>query len=310
MARRQFGRFTRAQARACGPEAPSILASGLRTGRWQRLTPRVLCVVGAQRGWVGDLWTACLHVGTESVVSHRSAARLHGLPGVAPSTPCVTVRSGGDRGYGYGYGDGRVFQQGDLAPGQVVRIGGLTVTSAARTIVDLAPGTTKHRLGIWLDHAIAERIVSPDELIAVMRLCDRRGKPSLDALRDLVVDYLPDPRTPDGASVAALEHVIRLAGLPPGVTWFHRRGDDASRGLVDRSWLQARLILECDGRAPRDRALARLSDRRRDAQAVVEGWRTLRYVHEQFVAAPAETAATVRGIYEQRMLQLLESDVG
>lgn len=255
---------------------------------------------------MGDLWTAHLHVGHDSVVSHRSAARLHGLPGVAPSTPCLTVPSGSNRRYGAG----RLFQRGDLAPGQLVRIGGLTVTSVARTIVDLAPGSTKRVLETWLDQATAERLVTPDELLAVMRLCGCRGKASLGILEELVSCYLPR----FGPCAADLErsfrHVIRLAGLPPGVPQYRRPGDDGPAELCDRAWLQPRLIVECDGRGLRERAIARRVDGRRDAQAAAEGWQTIRYPHEQFLAAPVETATEIRRIYEQRMLHALDEAVG
>lgn len=303
---RQLGRFTRAQVRSCGPDGSSIITSRLRSGRWVRLTSKVLSLPGARRSWVGDLWTAHLHVGPDSVVSHRSAARLHGLPGVAPSTPCLTVPSGSNRKFGAG----RLFQRGDLAPGQVVRIGGLTVTSVARTIVDLAPGSTARVLETWLDLATAERLVTPDELLAVMRLCGRRGKASLDVLEELVADYLPR----SGSCAAELErsfrHVIKLAGLPPGVPQFRRPGVDGPAGLWDRAWLQPRLIIECDGRGPSERTIARRVDVRRDSQAAAEGWQTLRYPHERFVAAPVETATEIRRIYEQRMLHVLDLGTG
>ncbi len=248
--------------------------------------------------WMGEIWTARLHVGDDSVVSHRSAARIHSFPGIGRSAPCLIVPAGSNRRYP----DGRLYQRGDLAPGQVVRIGGLVITSAARTLVDLAPQASRARLEAWLDHATAERLMTPDELATVVRLNKRSGKPSLRNLELLLEEYLPGAGTPQGTLERALGYVIRKAGLPPGVAQFEHPATAGREEFVDRAWMQARLIVECDGRKWHDRITAARIDKRRDASAAAEGWQTIRYGYEELVRNPDEVARELRAIYEQRML--------
>lgn len=301
----QHGRFTRAQVRDCGAEGSWIISSRLRSGRWRRLTRRVLCLPAAPSGWLADIWTARLHVGEDAVVSHRSAARMHAFPGAARSTPCLSVPAGSNRRYPAG----RLYQRGDIVPGQVMRIGGLVVTSPARTLVDLAPGASRSRLERWLEHVTAERLATPDELVDVVRLCGRRGKPSLEALEDLLGEYLPGSGSPRGTLERALANVIRIAGLPPGVGQFEDRGAPGREQFCDRAWLQPRLIVECDGRRWHDRVTGARIDERRDASASAEGWRTVRYGYEELVRDPLSAAEELRSIYETRMLGEVSSAV-
>lgn len=254
--------------------------------------------------WMGEIWTARLHVGDDSVVSHRSAARIHSFPGIGRSIPCLIVPAGSNRRYP----DARLHQRGDLAPGQVVRIAGLVVTSAARTLVDLAPQASRARLEAWLDHATAERLMTPDELATVVGLNKRSGKPSLRNLELLLGEYLPGPGTPQGTLERALGYVIRKAGLPQGVAQFEHPVNAGRKEFVDRAWMQARLIVECDGRKWHDRLTAARIDKRRDASAAAEGWQTIRYGYEELVRNPDEIAWELRAIYEQRMLGAYPDD--
>jgi hypothetical protein len=184
----------------------------------------------------------------------------------------------------------------------VVRIDGLIVTSAARTLVDLAPGVSRSRLEIWLDHTTAERLATPDELVAVVRLCGRPGKPSLKKLGELLEEYLPGSGSAQGTLERALGNVIRLAGLPPGVAQFEHPGATGCEEFCDRAWLQPRLIVECDGRKWHDRITAARIDKRRDTSAAAEGWQTIRYGYEELVRHPKATAEELRAIYERRMV--------
>lgn len=296
----QQGRFTRAQVRACGGDGSWIITSRLRSGRWRRLTSRVLCLPGAPVDWMGDIWTARLHVGEDTVVSHRSAARMHGFPGVPRCTPCLIVPAGSNRRYPAA----RLYQRGDLAPGQLVRMSGLVVTSAARTLVDLAPGASRGRLEACLDHATAERLITPEELADVVRLCGRSGKPSLRRLEQLLEEYLPGVGCSQGTLERALGNVIRLAGLPPGVAQFKHPGATEREEFCDRAWMQPRLIVECDGRKWHDRITAARIDKRRDASAAAEGWQTIRYGYEELVRNPDDVARELRTIHERRMVGL------
>ena len=298
IAARQMQRFTRAQVRSLCDGGARILGSRVRSGRWHRLTPRVLCLPGAPTGWLADVWTAHLHVGADTVVSHRSAARIHSLPEVEEGSPCLILPAHGNRRYG----EGQLFRGGDLPPGQVVRIGLLPTTSVARTIVDLAPGASRSRLEAWLDHATAQRLVTPDEMLRVVQARSARSRPSMRALEDVLAGYLPDDGVQQGHLEGALDHVLRLAGLPRGIAQFGPPGVDSPAEFCDRAWLQPRLIVECDGRHRHDRIRTARADERRDAAAAAEGWQTVRYGWEQLVEHPQQCARQLRAVHEQRLV--------
>ncbi|MFV0317183.1 MAG: DUF559 domain-containing protein [Microthrixaceae bacterium] len=301
----QAGRFTRAQVRSVTDNASGLIGSRMRSGRWRRLTRRVLCLPGAPVGWRGEIWTAYLHVGQDSVVSHRSAGLLHGLPGIEVGPASLTLPAGCHRRYP----DGELYQRRDLPPGQREVIVGLPVTSVARTIVDLASGASRPRIEAWLDHCTAERLVTPDDMRRTLESRAAWGKRSVATLEEVLTDYLPGEGVPQGRLERELDKIVQLAGIPRGLPQFGHPGEDSSSELVDRAWLQTHLIVECDGRRWHERRRAARVDRRRDVSAAEEGWQTIRFGHEELVCDPEGCARQLRTIYEQRMVDQIANPV-
>lgn len=296
-AARQLGRFTRAQVRAVDPSR-AVVHTRLRSGRWRRLSSKVLCLEGAPSGPVADLWTAVLHAGPGSVVSHTSAAALLGLPSVPDRGPRLLVPNGRHlRSELF-----RAHQTRDLTPREIVTVGGLPVTSMPRTLIDLAPEVSTPRLEGWLDHATSERAMHPMELADLLDDLHGPGKAGLAPLVALVGDRLPGPGVEQGRLERALTAVVRRAGIGAGIAQHPHPGRFVGRGLVDRAYPQARLILEADGRRWHERRQANVVDLRRDRAAAAEGWLTVRFVHEDLVRAPEPTAEEIRLIYRQRMM--------
>jgi very-short-patch-repair endonuclease len=63
---------------------------------------------------------------------------------------------------------------------------------------------------------------------------------------------------------------------------------------ADFHWPEHRLIAETDGRAHHARRKAFTKDRVRDAELLVEGWRTVRFTHAQVVHQTAWVAGILR----------------
>jgi very-short-patch-repair endonuclease len=72
-------------------------------------------------------------------------------------------------------------------------------------------------------------------------------------------------------------------------------------GIVDGAYLDAKIILEADGRTWHARQQAFRRDRQRDNEAARVGWQTLRFPWEEVVHDPEDTAATVRDVRAQRL---------
>jgi very-short-patch-repair endonuclease len=306
IATRQAGRFTRAQVRSLDPHAAGTIARRLRSGRWHRLTRRVLCLAGAPVEGLGPtLWTSHLHVGLDSVVAGRSALALHGWPGLRPGAPTLAVPAGSHR-----RAEGiDIRQVTDLAPEHVVRIDGLPVTSVARTLVDLAGEVSAPRLDHLLDHAVLTRLVTVAELGELVGQLRRPGKAGLTPMAAALGRRLPGPGIEQGRLERRLTEVVRRAGIGDGVAQFPHPGRVDSRELADRAWPEAMLLVEADGRTWHDRQTAFTIDRRRDREAAVAGWVTVRFTWQDLWDGIEQSAAQLRAIHEQRC-RILGDDQG
>jgi very-short-patch-repair endonuclease len=169
------GWFCRADAAAAG-YGDGELRLRLRQRRWLRLT-RDVYVDPAD--WPADEapWDRArrLHVlttrgivhrmGPDAVVSHQSAAVLHGLPTwgldlsrVHITRPAQRTRSDGST---------RLVHRSPIEAEEVTEIDGLRVTTPARSIAEAA-GVSSYEVGVVLaDAALHRQLVTPDELIAV-----------------------------------------------------------------------------------------------------------------------------------------------
>jgi very-short-patch-repair endonuclease len=297
LAARQQGRFTRAQVRTVDP-SPTTIATRVRNGRWRRITSKVLRLPGAPDGRVADLWTAHLHAGAQSVVGYTSAASMHGFPSVPDRGTRLVVPAGLHL-------RSSIFtahQSRDLTPAEVVVVDRLPVTSVARTLVDLAPETSRARLEAWFDHLSAERRVRPSEVAELIEELEGPGKGGLGELIAVVGDRLPGPGIEQGRLERALTSVVRAAGMGAGMAQHPHPGRFVASGLVDRAFPEARLIIEADGRRWHERRAANLADLRRDRAAAVEGWLTVRYTFDDLVLAPESAAEELALIHRRRVL--------
>src|SRR4051812_2476838 len=145
---RQRGVFSRAQVLAAGG-TDKVIRARLASGRWRRVTAGVYRFPVARPAFEQELWAAVLAAGRSAVVSHESAAALHGFLGFPPGPRVVTVpHSGCARLPGI-----TVHQITDLTAEWCTDLGGLPVSTPARTFVDLAPITRRLRLRRALDDA-------------------------------------------------------------------------------------------------------------------------------------------------------------
>jgi very-short-patch-repair endonuclease len=92
----------------------------------------------------------------------------------------------------------------------------------------------------------------------------------------------------------AFADLCRVHGLVGFVRQFRPPWYDGSRGIVDNAHLQAKLIVETDGRAWHTISQAMRDDRQRDRTAVMHGWRVVRYDYDEVVHRPDEVANELR----------------
>ncbi|TCK21241.1 type IV toxin-antitoxin system AbiEi family antitoxin domain-containing protein [Pseudonocardia endophytica] len=175
------------------------------------------------------------------IVSHLSAAAMYELPlwGVPLRTVHVTreASSGGRRTRHLH------VHPAPIAPDEVLTIGGLQVTSPARTVVDIARTVRFESAVVIADAALKAELCTRDELdAAVVRAGRRSGGP---ASRRVVAfaDGLSD-----GPGESRSRVRMQLACLPRPVLQHVVRDRNGRRvGQVDFWWPHAGVIGEYDG---------------------------------------------------------------
>lgn len=217
---------------------------------------------------------AVLACGEGAVLSHRSAAHLHGLIDRSPSLTDVTTPRGGRATRGVA-----VHRTRSLDPCEVTRSRGIPVTTVARTVVDLADVETGRVLDRALRQADVLHGVTPEPIDG------RRGTARLRAEPDRSRSELERAfaKLCAGHDLPAPEHNEKVAGLE-----------------VDFLWRDQLLVVELDGWRYHRSRQAFEHDRARDQQLARAGHRTLRFTHRQVTERPGEVARTVRAALASR----------
>jgi hypothetical protein len=184
-----------------------------------------------------------------AVVSHVSAAVLHGLPVWAAPLKRVHVTRDGGSG-------GRIssllhLHMSPLREDEIVDVDGVAVTSVARTVVDLALLLPFEQALVIADGALfSGRVDAAGLNLAYARSASRRGR----AAARRVLDFADGRSESVGESRSRV--AIRMAGLPaPTVQWEVWAPDGRLLGRADFGWPELRTIGEFDGKAKYGRLL-------------------------------------------------------
>ena len=271
----------------------------LRSGAWRRVLTSVYGLPGIAPSYEQDLWAAWLAVGPHSIVSHESAAELHGIPNVVRGRVVLTVpHSGWHRLPGL-----FAHQLSDVLPNHVTTIKGLPVTTPSRTIVDLAAVVHPARLRHIVEDTKHAGLTSYESIGACLTSVARRGKPGVRSLT-LVLDRLGPGRSPLSTLERMMVDLLGGSGLPMPVTLFPFPGRQFVAGCVDFAYPEAKLVLETDGRRWHARIKELTRDRERDLEAARHGWQTLRFLYEHVDGDPDGTVDTIRVVLRDRLALL------
>ena len=178
------------------------------------------------------------------MISHRSAALMHGLSLLLPppTRPDLTVqpRRTGDV-------QDALLHRATLRPQDVVLIDGAPVTSVARTVVDVARHVPTIAGVVTADEALHKELAAADEIAEVLAMC--RSWPRIGRARTVV-------RLADGRSESPLESYSRLVilrlGLPSPRLQVAIYVDGWFAGRVDFYWDDVGVAGEADGRSKYD----------------------------------------------------------
>jgi hypothetical protein len=180
---------------------------------------------------------------SEAVVSHVSAAVVHGLP--VWGIPLGMVHLTRDRRGGGRSRAGRVLHAGSIEPDEVIAVDGVPVTTVARTVVDLARTLDFEKAVAVGDTALHLRKTTEAELAE--QLARAAGRPGCPAARHIIA-FL-DGRSESVGESRSRVH-LRASGLPmPQVQAKIRTASGSPLGRVDFLWPDVGLVGEFDGMA-------------------------------------------------------------
>jgi hypothetical protein len=271
--------------------APSRMRSLVRSGRWQQLHFGVYATFTGTPPPDARLWAAVLRAGPQSILSHETAAELHGLLDRRSTLLHVTIAKSR----------------------RVDPICGIVIHRSSRVLETRDPGALPPRTSIdetVLD--LAQTAASFDDVVALLaRSCQRqlttpfllseslkwraksRWRSEIDlALRD-VADGVHSP-----LEFRYVRDVERAHGLPTA----KRQASGSQRGRpIHRDVRYGRygVVVELDGKASHPDE-QRWRDQHRDNAAAAEGFGTLRYGWADVTERACETAAEVGAVLRRR----------
>jgi hypothetical protein len=281
--------------RALGRLAPAELKSWVRRRVLVPVRPGVYRFQGVPESWEQQLLGVCLATG--AVASHRAAARLWGLDGVAALRLEVTtplgrpVRLPGVRGH----------RSNRLGPEFLTTHRGIPVTTPARTLVDLSAVTPAPTLEKAVDGALRDGLVTVASLRACFDALAGRGRRRVAHFRPLLDARQPGYSPGDSDLEARVQRWLVAAGLPPPVPQFgilvHSR-----RYRLDLAYPELRIAIELDGWAAHGNRRAFDHDRARGNDLELAGWTLLRFTSSSTRADVVRTVQAARAVPPHRTL--------
>ena len=273
----------------------SAIGRRIERGEWTPLLPRVYRVDAAATSWKGRLWAALLWSGRGSAISHEAAAAVWELEGfeegpVVVSTTRSLTATGGVR----------VHRVRAFGPADVETVDGLAVTSAARTLLDLATVATEAGVEAALDHALRVRLLSVAKLRWFVQRHSGRGRSGTAALRRLLdarpTGYVP----PESPLERKVYDVIVRAGLPQPLRQHDVHDGEVFVARLDLAYPGALVAVEVDGYRWYSGRGAWARDLTRRNRLTAMGWHVLHVTYEDVVKHPEQMVRQLRRLLSGR----------
>lgn len=280
MAARQHGVVARRQLLDAGLTTKAVERRP-ESGHLVRVHRGVYAVGHTQLRREGRWLAAVLAVGPSSVLSHRSAAALHGIRESDGAVDVTTTRRAGTRGV-------VVHRTAVLDDRDVTTRSGIPVTTIARTLVDLSTILPADRVAKLLRET--DRLGRLDAPALREGLERARGGPGPGALRAALAEH---ERLAKSVTLSELEDrflaLLDANGLPRPLT------NHLVEGMkVDAAWPRERLVVELDSWAFHADRGAFQEDRERDVRLARAGFTAVRFTYAQVTGRPAWVAEALR----------------
>ncbi len=295
--RAQRGLITRDDLRGAGL-AKHHRRTLVREGTLVRIGPRTFRHGVVELDHRGKALAAALDTG--GVVSHRSAAWLHGLPGFGPGDP-PEVLVANPRPH-HRTPLARVHSTTWLPPDDRYEVDGIPCTSVARTLFGLAalvPEVPAADLRRAVDDAIRLGLASDQWLWWRLEKLRCRGRNGVTAFEAVL-----SARAGGAVTESWLEReflrILAAAGVPLPRCQARIGPKGAFVARVDFLYASAAVIVEVTGAVGHSSPEQRAADARRRNGLSRAGFVILEFTYEQVVAAPQAVIAEVLGALAER----------
>jgi very-short-patch-repair endonuclease len=273
---RQHGLVTSAQAGELGLTA-SALAKRVRFGSLERVLPRIYRSTLVADGVRQRALAAALWAGRDAVVSHATAAELLAIDGLRSSAMELWIPS----------------TQAPRSPRVVVHRGtvdatdrrmrdGIPVTSAARTVIDLAGRLDSEMLEAVVEDVLHRGLTTPAMLERRLEALGGKGRAGAGRLRRVLA-------TRDGAPLESrLEVKVwrLLRDIRPRPVRQFAVAVGGRKYRLDFAWPALHVAVEADGFSAHGYRRAFVADRRRLADLVGAGWTVIPVTWEDCMRDP------------------------
>lgn len=290
----------------------SMIRHRLDTGRWVPVHRGVVRLAGVPESWEAEVLAGWLVLGRRAVVARHAAAQLLGLDGLRsdPTVEFVAERGSGNSAAGLTVHHSRSLKAIDqhthrryVAPAarrdrrlrHARLVTSYRVTSASRTIIDLAPLVTEPELAALVDSACRMGLSSPTFLAQRLEALRVRGRSGVGLVDRALFDA-------GGHSVLerALLRALRSAGLPRPTCQVIHSADGRRIGRVDFDFSPIPVIVEVNGARGHASDPDRAKDARRRNELQQLGFVVLEFTYSQVMADPAGTATTIATVLNTR----------
>jgi hypothetical protein len=289
----QAGVVSRQQAREAG-WAKGTVDGRVRSGIWQRLQRGAYATFTGAPSREAKLWAAVLSLGENAVLSHETAAEVHGLidKPIGPihvSVPADRRPGRGGNLKGVAIHRSRCLVPDWQPPWRLPR------TTVEDTILDLiaAARTFDDAYG-WIAKAVGRQLTSPQSIGKALAARPRmRWRAWITAALQDAADGVHSPLERN-----YVHGVERAHGLPTARRQAKRRHGSQTKYL-DNLYEEYALCVELDGLAAHPPE-SRWRDTHRDNANLAQGTRTLRYGWPDVTENRCRTAAEVARVLRRR----------
>jgi hypothetical protein len=237
-----------------------------------------------------------------AVVSHQSAAVVHGLP--LWDVPLDRVHVTRKPPASVDVSRTLYSHVAQLRDDEIIEVDGLPVTTVIRTALDLARSLPHEAAVVALDAALHQGLLQRADL--QIRLFDIAGTPGSRSAARAVA--FADGRS-ESVGESRSRVVLHRWGLAPSAIQFEVIRDDGSLiGRTDFVWEDRKVVGEFDGRVKYGRLLrpgqdpgdAVFEEKRREDEIRGEGWGVIRWIWADLGTAHRFAARVRRSLEKQR----------